>query len=816
MKMGIWILAVWPYFAPLSAQITPTSVRLDAWMTAHPTGVLGKLPLALDERVWAMKFSADGREILTVTDSICRIPWPHGRPQTIWQPGPEQTLDRAFFSPDGSHFARAENGDRVHIHETSTGQLLQTFDGRTPRFTAVAWSNDGKQIAVGVGPEIVIHDIGQTSPPNRRIHGGKDVSTLAWSPDARWLAVATQDDETRKGSVFLIDLRGDGKKPVQLPGDDRILFSFSPDSERLAVAGEENSSGMLILWDIPNQKQIARIRCQGGNDLAHSPDGGLLVTCGLNELRILSARDLTDIARREADSINNHIHSIAFSPDGSLLATGVENRVRIRDTRTWEEIHPDDVLRAPVNALAFSADGKHLISGGWNGDLVLWDWWQKTPVWKKFAAPRQWHIQALSVDPASRWIGVVQHPQHPETRAIRLVHFNSGEPHLFLEPEAGAIAAPLFTPSGKTALVACPSHELLETDCETGQILRRLPIRFLKESESGKYGVIDTLAFDSSQPDLIRWTAENQAAGRFHLQKGVTGDTIESRHARDEIEITPPRTHEFLTHGERVLNLPSLRLATFPRNSDELPNVRHPSGLLYLWARGGTVSVCDILSQSIITHFDFGPGRIDALAVSPDGLVLVAATTGGLLYRSLEGPPVAQGTSLETLWNLMGSENHWMAHQAAWALAKKPDFVAFLETKMAPARKPSAQCITRIKARLVDGSHEVRQAAAREWLDLGFGLDDTTLATLGQGAMEAKWPQAMPTGWDSELFPSGSMIGRVKPVPPLIPLSAHRQAMRAVMILSANRSDDSQGLLDRLAEGDPSAPLTIACRRSRK
>jgi len=37
---------------------------------------LGHQPLTLDDRVWSMKFSADGKSLLAASDSICRIDWP--------------------------------------------------------------------------------------------------------------------------------------------------------------------------------------------------------------------------------------------------------------------------------------------------------------------------------------------------------------------------------------------------------------------------------------------------------------------------------------------------------------------------------------------------------------------------------------------------------------------------------------------------------------------------------------------------------------------------------------------------------------------
>ena len=774
---------------------------------------LGKLPRAFEDRISAVKFSADGREILTVTDSIHRTPWPDGRPQPVWSPHNEETLHRAVFSPDASHFARANNGQLVHVHETATGRVLHTIEGRHAAGTGIAWSPDGKQIATSAGNEVVIHDLGSGAPRQRLAVGVDPVVTLAWSPDARWLAVATENERTREGPVFLIDLRDPAAEPVRLPGDDDVLFLFAPDSSDLKVACEEQNGEWLYRWDLRLGREAARVRSGGCNDLAHSPDGRWLATGGLNALRILDARTLKEIHRRQADHLNSHIHGLAFSPDGSLLATGVENRLVVRDTRTWDEIDPDETLRAPVSALAFSADGRHLVSGGWNGDLVLWDWPRRRPLWKQLSPPGQWPVTALSTDPGSRWIGVVQHPQPPATGSVRLVDFPSGETRLVLNaPElAHARAAPLFTPTGAGALLATRSHDLVEVSCADGGVGRRIPVDFLRQTDAGKFGVIDSLAFTDASCRRVRWTAETFAAGFVDRETGEVLHAFEARFAHGARDPYPPRTHEFIALGGHVWNLPSLRPAGLSHNSDRLPNARHPSGLLHFCARGSAVSVFDLLSQSVIAKHDFGPGEIDALAIAPDGRTLVAGTTGGLHSLSLEGPPLKPGTPHETLWNLMGGEDHWMAYQAAWALAGQPGFIDFLVGRLSPATEPSVDLIVGIRNRLFDSSAEVRLTAAREWLDLGFELDAKAVEALHHGFQPAAWPRSVPP--DFPLFPRGG----VNPLPaaewpPLIPLSAHRQAMRAVMILKADASPAARQLLASLAQGRAGAPLTLACR----
>ncbi len=777
----------------------------------HGNQTLGHPPVTLDERVWAMKFSADGKELFAVTDNVTRIGWPSRQRQILWQPHEEETMTRATFSPDGTRFARSNNGNQVHVHETATGKLLRTFRGRDPRFTATAWSPDGSRLAVGCRREVVIHDLSPGEAVQHLSFGEGDISAVGWSPDGRWIVAATANPGDRGGPIFLRSADG-GAPPIPLPGHSDVKFSFSPDSAILAVACEEASgSVVLYFWDLKAGKEIRRQRSHGYNAIVHSPDGRFLAACGLNSLEILDARTGRELCHRDADSLNNHIWSVAFSPDGKILATGIEDRIRFRETATWSEIDPDEILRAPVSALAFTRDGRHLVSGGWNGDLVLWDWEKKVPVWKRLSPPKAWEIKNLSIDPKARWIGVVQSPRHPETRQIRLVDFATGETLKFADVSAAAEAAPLFHPTRGTAYLASSDHSLMEWDCESGRVLRSIPIPFLRKIESGRYGTIDTLAFDTAEPELVRWTAEMQASGRINAGNGTETNTFETRHVRSDADPIPPRGHDFAALGGLVWNLPTMR-PLGNQNSDPLPSVRHPSELLQFSSRGRSVQVFDILSQSLIHTIDFGPCDIKAITLSPDGRTLIAGTTGGLHYCSLEGPPVAEGTPSEILWQLMGGCNHWQAYQAAWVLTRQPDFLPFIESHLAPAQEPAADEILRLRMLFTDNSHEIRQAAARQWLDLGLELDPKIYQSLSENGLVEKWPGVIHSGGGFSDFSSGFVNER--PIPLLIPLSEHRRAMRAIMILRDDPSAAGRQYLERLATGYPGAPLSKAAAKA--
>ena len=67
------------------------------------------------------------------------------------------------------------------------------------------------------------------------------------------------------------------------------------------------------------------------------------------------------------------VYGVAFSPDGKRLVTGgFDSNIKFWDVDTGEEIR---TLNAPgpVHAIAFSPNGKFLASGGEDGAIILWN-----------------------------------------------------------------------------------------------------------------------------------------------------------------------------------------------------------------------------------------------------------------------------------------------------------------------------------------------------------------------------------------------------------------------------------------------------------
>lgn len=236
-------------------------------------------------------------------------------------------------------------------------ECVVTFGPLVPT-SALAFSPDGKTLAVGGYQEVLLWDVA-SGKLSKRVGMGQVagfVHALAFGIDGRSLVVA-EGTPSSSGAVRVFDVETGGQtSSFEEPKDVVYSLASSPDGKLLAAGGAD---GLAHIWNMEEKKLAATIKDHGDWVLgvSFSPDGKFLATASAdNTSQVWEVGTWKSLKRLpQTDTVRGAV----FSADGTLVALAVggpkDRAIRIRRRDNAQETRviglgittPLDIVWAP-------------------------------------------------------------------------------------------------------------------------------------------------------------------------------------------------------------------------------------------------------------------------------------------------------------------------------------------------------------------------------------------------------------------------------------------------------------------------------------
>ncbi|GAC1579038.1 MAG: hypothetical protein NVS4B1_10040 [Ktedonobacteraceae bacterium] len=362
-------------FSPLALKATPTLAGLDTLLASMVNIDINKRPAT----------------ILTVKQELQRIATQHQQGQIHSAHG---TLPSIYQLPTTlpKTPAKASKGAIIPPIPPMSNMLFACC-GHSSRVTTLAWSPNGKWLAsASYDKTVQVWDASNGRPLLTYKEHRDRVNALAWSPDSIYLASASDDGTARVWHGFsgkpLVTYYGHNG-PVNALTWSPMLSYGNTLSSQIASAGTDKT---VHVWDASQgtHQYIFRNHTDAVYAVAWSPDGRRIASAGEDRLVLVwnpvkeqpkksFFSTLTSLLSAQRDVLKMYSHDgrvndLAWSPDSKYIASASSDHwVLIRDALTGTTAYSYGISRKGMkNCVAWAPNGKHLASGGNDKTVELW------------------------------------------------------------------------------------------------------------------------------------------------------------------------------------------------------------------------------------------------------------------------------------------------------------------------------------------------------------------------------------------------------------------------------------------------------------
>ena len=298
----------------------------------------------------------------------------------------QPVISALAFSPDGKLLA-VSGYHEVLLHGGAESNIVARLVGESPRIESLAFSPDGKKLAVaGSAParfgEVQIWDAATTgtvlAPPKAFKVSMDSIYGISWSPDGTRLAFAGAD------KVVRIISAADGKELVKFENHSDWVFatSWTLDGKRI-LSGSRDKAIKLI--DASNgqfiddiNKLLEGVVCFARHPkedvVAYGGEMGVSRTYKIGENQGRTAANNDSNFLKEFERMPGPVQAIAYSPDGTNICVGsIGGEARIFNTSDKKRVATLKGHDGAIFAIAYQPGTNQVVTGGFDGKLRVFE-----------------------------------------------------------------------------------------------------------------------------------------------------------------------------------------------------------------------------------------------------------------------------------------------------------------------------------------------------------------------------------------------------------------------------------------------------------
>ncbi len=322
------------------------------------------------------------------------------------------------------------------------------------------------------------------------------------------------------------------------------------------------------------------------------------------------------------------VTSVAFSPDGrNILSGSLDKTLKLWDVVTGKLVRTF-VTGDLVHAVAFSPDGYTVLSPGLNNSFELWD--VTTGKLIRTFKGHSSDVTSVAFSPDGRFV-----LSGSRDNTLRLWDAATGKPiHTFLG-HMYSVNSVAFSPDGRFVLSSSLDNTIRLWDAATGKELRIFQGRHLRDVTQS----VKSVAFSPDGRAVLSGSGDNT----LNLWDVATGKPIHTflghMHSVDAVAFSPDGRTALSGSHDGTLKLWDVTVRNLVRTMEAHSNSRNDfvssvafsaNGRTVVSGSGdGTVKLWDVATGKLLRIIEGNSDHVLSVAFSPDGRALLSGDLGG-------------------------------------------------------------------------------------------------------------------------------------------------------------------------------------------